>query len=313
MKTPKIGFVILSHNYSEEKPQLHRLVRRLCDFPDTRIVIHHDFYQCPLPINAFNNYPVSFVHPHVKTSWGGMGIVEATVESIKLLLSEAPGLDWFVLLSANDYPVKSVAQILAFFKNSACDAYVDGGEYEKAPHAEFIHKAVFTKKRFSFPFVSRKGKFYFREFRLPVPKSQLPFNESFKLFNGEQWFMANQKTMRFLANIDYKNDPFVQYINTTTMAPDNVIFQSFIGNNANIKTDANDYRYIDWRNYKNHHPNTLTTGHFEALKNSPDLFARKVDYTLSADLLNRIDKELLGIQPKENSSVRDKNILTMSL
>jgi hypothetical protein len=49
------------------------------------------------------------------------------------------------------------------------------------------------------------------------------------------------------------------------------------------------------------------------LKNSPDLFARKVDYTLSADLLNRIDKELLGIQPKENSSVRDKNILTMSL
>jgi hypothetical protein len=313
MKDPKIGFIILSHNYSEQRPQLYRLVQRLSQFPDTRIVIHHDFSQSPLPKNTFSEFPVQFVQPHVKTTWGGMGIVYATFEAIKLLNLADPFLDWFVLLSANDYPIKPVNEILDFFRKSKVDAYLDSAEYEKAPHAEFIHKAVFTEKKFSYPFMSRKGKFYFRQFRRPVPNSRLPFNENFRLYNGEQWFMGNKKTLKFLAEIDYKNHPLVKYINTTEMAPDNVIYQTFIGNNPDIKSEEKGYRFIDWRNCQNYHPNTLTEQHFEELINSDAFFARKLDYTISEKLLNRIDSELLEKNLTESIVSPNKDILEVSI
>jgi hypothetical protein len=53
----------------------------------------------------------------------------------------------------------------------------------------------------------------------------------------------------------------------------------------------NDYRYIDW-SAGGAHPKILTLDDFENLKNSDDLFTRKVNLEKSADLLDALDKLL---------------------
>jgi hypothetical protein len=117
---PSIGFIVLTHR---DEPQVLRLIDRLnALFDSPPIVCHHDFSQA-----TFNRYRfpsnVRFVEPHVKTHWGTISLVIATLRALRLLYdTSAPG--WFYLLSGADYPIQDGATIMRELAQSPYDAYI---------------------------------------------------------------------------------------------------------------------------------------------------------------------------------------------
>ena len=124
MRSPSIGFIIISHNFNKEQPLILRLLDRLEEFNNAFTVIHHDFSNTNFPEEEIKNYKACFVKPHIVTSWATWPVVIATLQAMKTLIERKPDVEWFVLLSANDYPVKSVEYIENFFATAQNDAYI---------------------------------------------------------------------------------------------------------------------------------------------------------------------------------------------
>jgi hypothetical protein len=136
--------------------------------------------------------------------------------------------------------------------------------------------------------------------RIPYPRNWSPFVKDYKPYTGSQWCMLNKKAMKILMESDLKNQLMTFYIEKvnsyypkTIISPDEVVFQTFFGNNKLLKNECKNYRYINWENVTDWHPNTLTLEYFDDIKNSDALFARKFDQSKSKELLDRIEKELL--------------------
>src|ERR1044072_3175314 len=174
---PSIGFIIVSHNFDTEQPLILRLLDKLEQFNNAYTVIHHDFSKTPFAEQNINKYKAAFVKPHIVTSWATWPVVIATLQAMKTLVQHKPDVEWFVLLSANDYPVKSVAHIENFFANAQHDAYIqqtliNKQVYDANNKLDNLLKHSYLKL-FSFhatvPFISKKGKFYKRPFYVPKP------------------------------------------------------------------------------------------------------------------------------------------------
>ena len=123
----RIGFVILSHNNPQQLRRLVRCLQRIYDNPP--IAIHHDFGQSPLCQDDFPS-DVQFVTPHVKTGWGKFSLVVAALRAIELLYQNATP-DWFVLLSAADYPTMPAEKVLEELTSNGMDALLDYREVPK--------------------------------------------------------------------------------------------------------------------------------------------------------------------------------------
>jgi len=123
----QIGFVILSHDNPQQLRRLVRCLQRIYDNPP--IAIHHDIGQSPLRQDDFPS-DVQFVSPHVKTRWGKFSLVVAALRALELLYRNATP-DWFVLLSAADYPTMPAQKVLEDLGTSGVDALLDYREVPK--------------------------------------------------------------------------------------------------------------------------------------------------------------------------------------
>jgi hypothetical protein len=146
----QIGFVILSHNCPQQLKRLVLSLRRAYDNPP--IAIHHDIDQTEVRQDEFPS-DIRFVSPHVRTGWGQFSLVVAALRALELLYkSTAP--DWFVLLSAADYPTASAKQVLEDLASSGADALLD---YRELPSAFEVRRTISYKLSFSGNFVSFGG------------------------------------------------------------------------------------------------------------------------------------------------------------
>jgi hypothetical protein len=305
MVSPSIGFIIVSHNFNKKQPLILRLLDRLEQFNNAYTVIHHDFSKTAFPDEEIKKYKACFVQPHIVTSWATWPVVIATLQAMRTLVERKPDVEWFVLLSANDYPVKSVEYIERFFANAEHDAYIQQTLISKETYLKNKPLNNFIKysylKLFSYhlkvPFLSRKGKFYKKSLYLPKPSSRQMFNDKFKCLTGEQWFMGNRKVLDYFVNNAHENSAFGKFCAADRICPDNLFFHALIGNNKEFLVTPEIYRYIDWSKTTNWHPNTLTLDDYQRIDQSNSLFGRKVDFIQSAELLDLIDQVKFNITP----------------
>lgn len=123
----RIGFVILSHNNPAQLLRLVLCLQQIYDNPP--IAIHHDFGQSSFLEDEFPK-DVRFVHPHLKTRWGKFSLVAAALRALELLYRNATP-DWFVLLSAADYPTMPAPKVLEELASCGVDALLDYREVPK--------------------------------------------------------------------------------------------------------------------------------------------------------------------------------------
>lgn len=266
--TPTIGFILLTHQKPYMILKLITKLNSMFDYP--AIVCHHDFSKCTLSLDSSPGN-VSFVTPHLETSFAEFSLVEATTRAIQQMYAVRPSPDWFVLLSGADYPIKSSRQILQDLSADAVDAYINveliqANTYER-PWQGLCHYRYCTKK----------------------PN---PFSPEFKCFAGSQWFCANRRAAEYIVEF-HTTKPTLASHYSSLLFTDESYFQCLLANAPHLRLSKENWRYTDW-SAGGPHPKTLMLEDLPALLASRAHFARKFDIETDVRILDELDARTAG-------------------
>ncbi|GAA4222744.1 hypothetical protein GCM10022253_31940 [Sphingomonas endophytica] len=306
---PTIGFVILSHRDPAQLLRLVGALNRLYDDPP--IACHHDSAQCPIDKGAFPGN-VRFVEPSIRTGWAKWSVVRGFFAALRLLYDHAAP-DWFVLMSASDYPIRRAEAVRADLAALGADALIDYrqiGDTVESAAARFgprnpeldqfesnanrrLKRSHYEGAEIWLPMLRfndggrrvRPGRF---TIHLPFATPFRPFSRDFPCFYGDHWFTGNMRVARLLLNPTPQHLKLQKHL-TMRSCPDECYFQTVLCNEPGLKLVRDNHRYAQW-NGGGAHPQLLTDADLDAIRASNAHFARK--FAQGAPVLDRIDAML---------------------
>lgn len=225
---------------------------------------------------------VGFV-PRVATSWGGFGLVRATLLGVGWLLARDPAPDYVFLVSGQDYPIKPPAQVAA---DLALDGERSSMEWWPVPGNPGWVAQNGGLDRVEYRWVRLLG----RTRRVPVRR---PLPPGLRVYGGSAWWCLSAACLRTVQVAVARRDPAVGLLRHALL-PDELFFQTLLVETPlgpGIARAATSY--TAWEP-GSRHPQVLGTAALPALRATPAPFARKFDPDVDAEVLDRIDAELLG-------------------
>ncbi len=315
-----IAYLILAHNQPQ---QLARLVGRL-NQPNVWFFIHIDKKSKDKEsiATALFGYGNVKIISEYDVNWMGFNMVRSTIELMRLACASGVDFKYFVLMSGQDYPIKSNSYINKFFGERDND-FISFAKINDSPDnyknkVRYFHYYDFAysnpRNRKKIPLLVYLYYGIHKHVMKHVPKRR--FYKNFEPYFGSQWFALTVGTVKYILDFISTNRAYLRFMKYTE-GPDETFFQTIILNSERrenvygydrfvqwdkIKKIGEHFtqgysslRYMDWsdRGPNMPKPAILDSGYFETLVDSPDLFARKVDENASADLLDKIDRKLL--------------------
>jgi hypothetical protein len=278
-----LTYIILAHN---EPRHLARLVSSL--YADSvRFVIHIDVRvdqsNFTRHFTALDMKNITFIKKRCSSYWGSFAIVQATLNCLKFVYEKLPLTDRIILMSGNDYPIKSNQYIYSYLKANPKAIYLD---FSKMPYWKW-HDGGTAR----FP--------YYEE-----------INEVMKIYAGSQWFSLPNYALKILFDFLKLNPDFIAYYRTVTI-PDESFFQTLFLNcdekivednlvNRNLHLIKWDYPYL--------HPRDLDAQHFKLIKRTRFLFARKFTTEVPSKILDEIDLRLLAQKKSKNQTNKELSV-----
>ncbi|CAK8563400.1 unnamed protein product [Lathyrus sativus] len=217
-------------------------------------------------------------------TYRGPTMVTNTLHAAALLFKEAGHWDWFINLSASDYPLltqddllhtlSSIPRHLNFIEHTS-DI---GWKEDQRAKPVIIDPALYS--------VNKSDVFWVTEKR-SVPTA-------YKLFTGSAWMMLSRQFVEYML-WGWDNLPRIvlMYYANFLSSPEGY-FHTVICNAEEFRntTVNHDLHFISWDNPPKQHPHFLTADHYQSMIDSNAPFGRK--FGRNEPLLDKIDTELLG-------------------
>ena len=286
----KIANLILAHKAPE---QLVRLVRRL-QTPDRAFVVHLDQKskrpEWDRAAGELKEMGVLWAD-RVAVSWGEFSQVQAALNCMDKLRELGVSWDFVNLLSGQDYPIRPAEHLEAYLSAHQGECLMDFypfpfpgwhfGGYNRLPTWRVPARG---KPRRIIP--ERLA----RRFHRPLPLGHRPCG-------GSQWWCLPGEAVTYVHQFVRANPGYVEYWKRA-IVPDEMFFHTILGNSHfQVRSGTNHLHYINWDDGSS--PAVLGESHIHHLKTSGRFFARKFDNELQPGVLDRIDGELLGINPTD--------------
>ena len=276
----KIAYLILAH---KNPTQLKILIDQLSTV-NTIFYIHIDI---KADITAFEKQiqakNVYFILERVNISWGGFSIVAATINLMKNAKNKATR---YVLLSGQDFPVKSNEDIHSFFEGNKDINFLnfskledwDAGGYERIElfhPIDFLSKYNIGNMYYKLSIHKLINKFYTRK----IPVKATPYR-------GSQWWAITNSALLDILDFINQNSSFYRFYRRTSV-PDEMFFQTIILNlKKPIELRNDDLREIHWN--KDYSVKIFTMSDLDNLQQSKKLFARKFDIDIDKDIFGNL-------------------------
>jgi hypothetical protein len=284
----KIAYLIMGHRDAQQILRLMNALRKSAAF----FVIHIDKRAADTVFAPIREYAEGrcdvILTSRIPCYWGSFGIANAMVECVNMTVQAGLQFDYAIMLSGQDYPIKSADRIKEILERNKGAEYIESFELEKPNR--------WTGQQGPFQAINRVKYWTFfvrsRAFHLRIPR-RFPFGWS--PFGGSQWWSLSRECILYLENT-FRTKPKVLRYYKHVFIPDESLFQTVIGNEPRFlgRIVNDDLRHIDWDRPNPKYPRTLDMEDFDRLCASPKLFARKFEIDRSRDLLDRIDAELLS-------------------
>jgi hypothetical protein len=261
--------------------QLERLLRRL-EAPGVSFAVHVD-RKTRRPIwnemvSRCSDLDITWLPRH-RSQWGGFGHVRATLKGIDHFVDGDIPFDYAVLLTGQDYPLRSPAAIADYL------AAADGRSYMR-------HVALPWK-----PWGPRGGLdriedwhvITYRRLHLALPlRRRIP--GGLDPFGGSAYWCLSRRLVHFVHGFLSENPDYVRFFEHV-FVPDELFFQTLIMNSELRDTVENDdLRYLDWS--REPAPAVFTRADLPQLVSATQLFARKFDETVDSEVLDALDLHL---------------------
>lgn len=304
----KIAYLVIAHS---QPGHLERLINRLYHPADHFFVLIDGKQPAGPFFRGLKHYPnVHFLTDRIPIYWVGIGTVEAELILFREALRQGPFVQ-YVLLSGADYPIKPLAYIRNFLLNETRNFIPVHGRVHPGGPSPFSER--FTRYHFlNNDYLNPRGKYrnhrFFGRVRRFLEKYPIPRNVpgTRQIYQGPTWVSLTQPFVEYVLKTVAARPGIVSFYRHT-YCPDEMFLPSLIKDSPFAETNYFDFErpmegrnwlglfYTDWHTPDVALPKILDATDLEPLRESHPhaLFARKFDEKTSADLLNRIDEQLL--------------------
>ncbi|RZC53764.1 hypothetical protein C5167_012629 [Papaver somniferum] len=220
-------------------------------------------------------------------TYRGPTMVSNTLHAAAILMKKDVEWDWFINLSASDYPLVTqddlVHTLAAMPRNLNFLEHTSDIGWKEAQRARpvIIDPGLYSLRKSDVFWVSEKRS-------LPT---------AFKLFTGSAWIMLSRPFMEYcLWGWDNLPRTILMYYANFLSSPEGY-FHTVICNTEEFRntTVNHDLHFISWDNPPKQHPHFLTMDDYQRMISSNAPFARKFGH--NEPVLDKIDSEILGRAP----------------
>ncbi|XP_065873706.1 beta-glucuronosyltransferase GlcAT14A [Euphorbia lathyris] len=296
-ENPKLEAPRLAYLISGTKGDSRRMMRTLQAIyhPRNQYILHLDL-EAParerLELGVSVKNDVTFVEVgNVRVmaqsnlvTYKGPTMIACTLQAIAIMLRESLEWDWFINLSASDYPLVTQDDLLHVFSNLS----------RNLNFIEHMHITGWKLNQRAKPIIIDPGLYLSKKSDLALTSQRRSLPTSFKLFTGSAWIMLTRSFLEY-SIVGWENLPrtLLMYYTNFISSPEGY-FHTLICNNDEFRNTAisHDLHYIAWDTPPKQHPISLTMKDFEKMVKSNAPFARK--FARNDPVLDKIDKELLG-------------------
>ncbi|XP_027062240.1 beta-glucuronosyltransferase GlcAT14A isoform X1 [Coffea arabica] len=217
-------------------------------------------------------------------TYKGPTMIASTLQAIAILLKESKNWDWFINLSASDYPVVTQDDMLHVFSNLS----------RNLNFIEHTQLRGWKLNQRAKPIIIDPGLYLSKKSDIATTTQRRSLPTSFKLFTGSAWVILTRSFVEYCI-WGWDNFPrtILMYYANFVSSPEGY-FHTVICNTEEFRSTAigHDLHYIAWDTPPKQHPKSLTIKDFRQMVNSSAPFARK--FHKDDPVLDKIDKDLLG-------------------
>ncbi len=308
--TPTVVYFIQSHRDPE---QIYRVVRTLRRGSERGvIVVQHNFASCPLDWAPLADVPGTHLLPasgrQIRSHFSCQ--VQPYLDLIAWLEREGIAYDWLVNLTAQDYPVTPVPEIERFLGAASADAFIRYWDVlsPASPWSRRKARARYWHRYWRFAEGSepalRRVRFLTKLLPLHfyldygpwvgLRKLSTPFSNEFRCYGGWAWFSLRREAALYLKDF-LASHPEVDRHYREVKVPEESLVQTVLANSGRFRMVDDDLRYIDYARAHKGSPRVMTVDDLPLFATGRYHFARKFDLGVDAVVLDRIDRELLGM------------------
>ncbi|HCE54161.1 MAG TPA: hypothetical protein DER05_03800 [Lutibacter sp.] len=244
-------------------------------------------------LNKLKNYSqVKLVTQKYKVNWGGFNHLKSILYLTEKALKN-PQNYYFHLISGHDFPIKKLSEFKIYFVENRTSEFISNFEIPRLGGADnggldrieyynlynVFDAKVPIQNGFIRRFIALQKKI---KFNRPI-SSKMP-----KLYSGSTWWSLSRPCVEYVINYSNKNK-FVLNRFKHTLCSEEFYFQTVIMNSSFADyVKNNSLRYIDWIARNGNNPAILDETDLEKIIKSDAFFARKFEYPLSINILNKI-------------------------
>jgi len=314
------SYIILVH---ENPQQLLRLIKALDD-NKSYFYIHVDKKVDIQDFKKFisDNKNVIFVANRYECIWGHISIVYATLSCMQEVVNDKRN-GYCILISGQDYPIKSKELIDEYFNNGDDYEFIDIKPIKECwPDNKWVQRFNYysfhlSSKRqdsISIPYLFSSEAYNIKSWKSIAAK--IAKTKDIKLifeiisniirkrkhpeyiipYGGSQWWALTVPTIKEILDFVHDNASFASY-HKHTLIPDEVFFHTIImylaTKDKEIKI-AGTLTYTNWERKNVPLPVTFSSDDVGELVNLPKdkLFARKFDINIDENILEKIDNKI---------------------
>ncbi|RQO31009.1 glycosyl transferase [Taibaiella sp. KBW10] len=267
----KIAYFIMAHRLSKQFRRLFNAIYH----PNNIYLVNIDKKADQITKEQIGSFLSKFSGIHVLENqtvvWGGYSMVQAELSGMRYLLKQETQWDYFINLSGQDYPLKSQKIIGEFLAEHKGTSYLK--------YANQILTRPETLNRIENHFSEIDG-------AMSVTTHKRKYMDGVVPYIGGQWMMLTRDCCEFLCGSE-EVKKFKEYYKNT-LIPDESFFQTVLMNSSFKGTLVNDdMRAIIWipDGDIKLRPKTFTNEDLGFLKKGNNLFARKFDDNVDANVI----------------------------
>ncbi len=264
---------------------MQRLVARLQDTESAVTVVHHDARSAAIPVLPTNGRARLMPDP-ASHAWGGLGLVEITLQCLRWIRDEIPDFSWIVMISGQDYPVVAPRDIEVELWDSKADGFLRWKFVPRIASRRFTEWQRGASHRYywhTLPGTQRT---------VPVPRVRT-YLDGIQVHAGSVWMNLSRRSVEVILE-----DPAMlsrlRHRFRSMPAPSEAFFPTLLLNSStDLRLVCRDRRFYRSENPgRPDHPDLLTLDDFEAIRESDAFFARKIDPLASRELVDRLDQHI---------------------
>uniref|UniRef100_A0A8C9WL14 Xylosyltransferase 1 n=1 Tax=Scleropages formosus TaxID=113540 RepID=A0A8C9WL14_SCLFO len=301
VSTPPVRIVFVLAVHGRASRQLRRLFKSIYH-TDHYYYIHVDQrsdYLHRQVVELANQYPNVQVTPwRMATIWGGASLLSMYLQSMKDLLAMQDWTwDFFINLSAADYPIRTNDQLVAFLSKYRDMNFIKSHGRD---NARFIRKQGLDRL------------FYECDTHMwRLGDRKIP--EGISVDGGSDWFLLNRVFVEYVVNSQDDLVSSMKRFYAYTLLPAESFFHTVLENSAHCETMVdNNLRITNWNRklgckcqYKHIvdwcgcSPNDFKPADFHRFQQTtrPTFFARKFEAVVNQEIINQLDAFLFGPFP----------------